>query len=358
VRDVDAIIITVPTPLTNDMTPDLSYVESTAREVAAYLQKEQIVSLESTTYPGTTRDVLIPLLEEKSGLKAGRDFHVAYSPERVDPGNKDHDLTDIPKVVSGLDDESLSRAVELYSEIIHEVVPVSTLEAAEMTKLLENIYRTVNIALVNEMKMLADRMGLNIWEVIEAAATKPFGYQAFYPGPGLGGHCLPIDPFYLYWAGKTKQGFETQFIELAGKINTGMPAYVMGRLKEALATRGKELRGAAILIIGVAYKPDVSDTRESPGLHLMSMLEEAGAEVGFHDPYVPVIPQTRDHPQLAGRGSTALDAGTVGGCDAVIVVTNHSSVDYRLLAEEASLIVDTRNAMKGIECSGVEVVRA
>ena len=358
IEKASAVIIAVPTPLTDDMTPDLSYIESTAEEIARYLAAGQLVSLESTTYPGTTRDVVIPILEKGSGLKAGEDFFVAFSPERVDPGDPDHDLTMIPKIVAGMDRESLQLAVDLYSRITPEVVPVSTLEAAEMAKLVEIIYRSVNIALVNEMKMLADTMGLNIWEVIAAASTKPFGFQAFYPGPGLGGHCLPIDPFYLYWIGKTRYGFETQFIELAGKINSEMPQYVLKRLLDAMEGRGKKITGAKILLIGIAYKPDISDTRESPGLKLMSMLEEIGARVSYHDPFVPVLPPTRDYPGFTGRNSVDLEADTIGEYDLVVIVANHSNVDYGLLGRNASLIIDTRNAMKDFSGEGAEVIRS
>jgi len=357
-ENADAVVIAVPTPLTNDMTPDLSYIETTVRELGKHLVKGQIVSLESTTYPGTTREVLIPILENESGLTAGRDFSVAFSPERVDPGVADHNLTAIPKIVAGLDEESLDRAVDLYSRITPKVVTVSTLETAEMAKLLENIYRAVNIALVNEMKMLAERMGIDIWEVIEAASTKPFGFQAFFPGPGLGGHCLPIDPFYLYWVGKTRFGFETRFIELAGRINAEMPGYVLRRAAAALVERGIELKGAKILLIGVAYKPDVGDTRESPGLKLMEMLEVEGAQVIFHDPFVPVLPVTRDYPHFEGRQSVSLERDTIGAQDAVIIVTDHSSVDYSTLASAASLIVDTRNVMRSVESGEAVIVGA
>lgn len=358
-EQAEAAIIAVPTPLTDDMTPDLSFVESTARSLGEHLPAGQLVSLESTTYPGTTREVLIPLLETASGLVAGKDFYVAYSPERVDPGDPDHELTAIAKIVAGLDDESLRLAVELYGRIAPSVVPASCLEVAEMAKLLENIYRTVNIALVNELKMLADRMGLDIWEVIEAAATKPFGFQAFYPGPGLGGHCLPIDPFYLHWRGKTRYDFETQFVQLAGKINTGMPGYVVERTRLALERRDSSLAGARVLLIGMAYKPDISDVRESPGLKLMALFEgEEGARVNFHDPFVPVLPATRAHPSFTGRSSVDLDPQTVRAHDAVVIVTDHSNIDYESLAAHSSLIVDTRNAMRDVAGGKAEIVKA
>jgi UDP-N-acetyl-D-glucosamine dehydrogenase len=358
IRNAYAVIIAVPTPLTDDMTPDLSYIESTAREIGKYLAAGQLVSLESTTYPGTTRDVLIPILEKESGLKAGKDFMVAFSPERVDPGDPDHDLVKIPKIVSGVDEDSLRCASELYEKITPAVVPVSTLEAAEMAKLLENIYRSVNIALVNEMKMLADSMGLDIWEVIEAASTKPFGFQAFYPGPGLGGHCLPIDPFYLSWIARTRYSFDSQFINLAGKINSEMPDYVLKKLEKAMEVRGMALDGAEILLVGVAYKPDISDTRESPGMKLMKMLEEAGARVSYHDPFVPLLPETRRYPELTGRNSVELEPDTISRFDLVIIATDHTDIDYSLLDRHSRLIIDTRNAMQNSKGEGADIIKS
>lgn len=355
----DAVIITVPTPLTDVMTPDLSYVENTADALGQHLRKDQLVSLESTTYPGTTREVLIPRLEESSKLKAGKDFYVAFSPERVDPGDESHDITEIPKLVSGLDAESLRLAMRLYSIITPQVVEVSDLEIAEMAKLLENVYRAVNIALVNELKMLADAMGIDIWEVIEAASTKPFGFQTFYPGPGLGGHCLPIDPFYLHWRGITRYGFETRFVELAGRINTAVPPFVVNKTRAALEERGIPLKGASILVMGVSYKEDISDVRESPGLKLMSLFEKVeGAEVSYHDPFVPVLHQTRDYPYLTGRPSSTLNSDFIAEQDAVVIATCHSDVDYEMIAENASLVVDTRNAMKNLAGRGAQIVKA
>lgn len=359
ISEVGAIVIAVPTPLTDVMTPDLSFIEDTAESLGPNLVNGQLVSLESTTYPGTTREVLIPRLEATSGLSCGKDIFVAFSPERVDPGDAAHEITEIPKLVSGFDEESLRRACELYSIITPQVVPVSSLEVAEMSKLLENIYRSVNIALVNEMKMLADRMDLDIWEVVEAASTKPFGFQAFYPGPGLGGHCLPIDPFYLYWRGKTKYDFETRFIELAGKINSAMPAYVVERTRESLLRKGRELKGASVLLLGLSYKKDISDTRESPGLKLMSLFEdEEGADVSYHDPFVPSVPPTREYPHFKGRESVALDAGLISSRDVVVIATDHSDVDYHLVGDNAALVVDTRNAMKVVSDPSAEIVRA
>lgn len=357
--EVDAVVIAVPTPLTDVMTPDLSYIEDTANALGEHVRPGQLIVLESTTYPGTTREVLIPRLQEASGLRAGDDFLVAFSPERVDPGQASHDITDVPKLVSGFDAESLQRAIDLYSTIVPTVIPCSSLEIAEMAKILENVYRAVNIALVNEVKMLADLMELDIWEIIDAAGTKPFGFQAFYPGPGLGGHCLPIDPFYLNWRATTKYGFEMRFVELAGQINTGMPKYVVERTRNALMHKELSLIGANILLLGMSYKRDINDIRESPGLELVSLFEDReGATVSFHDPFIPVIPRTRKFPQLAGRESVGLDAQVLEAADAVVISTDHSTVDYQLVGEHASLIVDTRNVMKGIAGVRAEIVKA
>jgi UDP-N-acetyl-D-glucosamine dehydrogenase len=333
--------------------PDLSYIVDTARAIGPHLRAGQLVSLESTTWPGTTREVLIPPLEETSGLKAGRDFHVAFSPERIDPGNPRFEIGDIPKIVSGLDEPSLERAVALYGRITPTVVPVSTLETAEMAKLLENIYRTVNIALVNELKLLAQTMDLDIWEVVAAAATKPFGFQPFYPGPGLGGHCLPIDPFYLSWRARHRYGFETRFITLAGEVNARMPHYVVERTGQALAEEGRSLKGADVLLLGMAYKKDIGDTRESPGLHLMQLFEAQGtARVDYHDRLVPVLPRTRDFPGFAGRRSVPLTPERLSSADAVVIVTDHSGVDYTAVGRHARLVVDTRNIMRGVAVTG------
>jgi UDP-N-acetyl-D-glucosamine dehydrogenase len=357
--EVEAVVIAVPTPLKepvapgSEAEPDLSYIAATARALGPHLQAGQLVSLESTTWPGTTREVLIPPLEEASGLKAGRDFLVAFSPERVDPGNPRFAITDIPKIVSGLDERSLERAVALYAHVTPRIVPVSSLETAEMAKLLENIYRTVNIAMVNELKQLAHTMGLDIWEVVAAAATKPFGFQPFYPGPGLGGHCLPIDPFYLSWRARHHYGFETRFITLAGEVNAGMPRYVLERTEEALREQGEALERATVLLLGMAYKKDIGDTRESPGLHLMQLFEERGtARVDYHDPLVPQLPRTRDFPGFAGRRSISLNPETLTAADAVVIVTDHSGVDYTAVGRHARLVVDTRNIMRGVKVSG------
>lgn len=362
-EEAGAVIIAVPTPLKGRVDggrtgePDLSYVEATAEALAPHLTPGTLVCLESTTYPGTTREVLAPRLQEGSGLRAGEDFLLAYSPERVDPGS-DHAIEHIPKIVSGLDEASLRAASELYRAVTPQVVPVSSLESAEMAKLLENIYRAVNIAMVNELKLLAHRMDLDIWEVVEAAATKPFGFQAFYPGPGLGGHCLPIDPFYLSWRARERFGFRTRFIELAGRVNAGMPDHVVQRTRRAMSEMDRGVEGARILLLGVAYKRDVGDTRESPGLRLMYLFEEAGATVRYHDPYVPVLPSTRDYPAFAGRRSVALEEEELRSADAVIIVTDHSDVDYAKVGRESRLVVDTRNAMSRVPGGSARVVKA
>jgi len=342
--EVDAIIICVPTPLSDDRDPDLSYVESTARSIAPHLRKDQLVVLESTTYPGSCETVLKPILEA-GGLRSGTDFYLAYSPEREDPGNPDYATAGIPKVVGGDGDAALELACAMYDEIVVQTVPVSSMDVAEAVKLTENIFRSVNIALVNELKTVYAKMGVDIWEVIEAAKTKPFGYMPFYPGPGLGGHCIPIDPFYLSWRAK-QVGEETRFIELAGEINTAMPGKVVDELEEALRSgSGKSLKDARILLAGLAYKKNVNDTRESPALVLIELLEERGAKIDYHDPYVPEIPPTREHTALAGRRSVSWTADTIEACDAVLICTDHDDVDYGLLAQHARLIVDTRNAM-------------
>ena len=318
----DAIVICVPTPLTETREPDLGYVVASARAIAARLRPGQLVVLESTTYPGTTRDVLRPVLEA-GGLRAGRDFFLAFSPEREDPGNPKFSAATIPKVVGGLDPGSLEVASALYGRVVVRVVPVSTPEVAEACKILENTYRAVNIALVNELKVLFDRMGVDVWEVIEAAKTKPFGFQAFYPGPGLGGHCIPIDPFYLSWIAR-KHGGSTRFIELAGEINTSMPAYVVGKVADALNERSRSVKGSKILLLGMAYKKDVDDPRESPGFELMERLPEEGAEVDYNDPHIPSLPSMRRYPHLR-RESQPLSPEYLGSRDCVVVVTDHSA---------------------------------
>lgn len=340
----DAVLICVPTPLDRHREPDTTAVERAAEAVASHLPDGQLVSLESTTYPGTTEELVLPALAV-TGRTVGEDFFLVYSPERLDPGNARYDVTNTPKVVGGVTEACLLRGVSLYRRIAPEVVPVSSTRVAEASKLLENIYRNVNIALVNELKMLFDRMDIDIWEVIEAAKTKPFGYHPFYPGPGVGGHCIPVDPFYLTWKGR-EYDFPTRFIELAGQINTAMPEYVFGRIAEALNDHGKPLRGARVLLLGVAYKPDVDDTRGSPALKLIRLLDGAGAEVAFHDPQVPRI--SVDEALVLDRaGGPTLSPEELEGADAVVVVTDHTAYDWEMVLENSRLVVDTRNAVKG-----------
>ncbi len=347
IKEADAVIICVPTPLNKNREPDLSYILETGRLIAPHLHKGALVVLESTTYPGTTDEALRAILEENSGLKAGTDFHLAFSPEREDPGNPNSVVASIPKVVGGLTPACLDKAVALYSIAIERLVPVSSCRVAEAAKLLENIFRSVNIALVNELKVVYSAMGIDVWEVINAAKTKPFGFMAFYPGPGLGGHCIPIDPFYLTWKAR-EYGQNTRFIELAGEINTAMPEYVIRRVADALNEQSKSVRGSRNLVLGLAYKPDVDDERESPSYILMSLLNERGAEVEYYDPYVPLIKPTREHPQWAGKKSVEWNNETIAAFDLVLIATNHASVDYRQLADWAALIVDTRNAMASV----------
>jgi UDP-N-acetyl-D-glucosamine dehydrogenase len=350
-RDMDAIIICVPTPLDEYHQPDLTYITSTAESIAPYLRPEQLIVLESTTYPGTTEEVLLPILENgnPAGLKAVRngqigDFYVAFSPEREDPGNQTVARREIPKVVGGLDQCASELAARLYGSIFNRVVSVSNPAVAEMTKLLENIYRCVNIALVNELKLLCLRMGINIWEVIEAASTKPFGFQAFYPGPGLGGHCIPIDPYYLSWKAK-EFDFHTRFIELAGEVNLHMPYHVVDSVGRALNERQKAVKGSKVLVLGLAYKKDIDDLRESPSLTIIELLQKQGAHVSYNDPYFPFVARGRKY-NLQMKCSNLDDLGQY---DCVLIVTDHSDYDYRRIVGEAQLIVDTRNATKGIE---------
>jgi UDP-N-acetyl-D-glucosamine dehydrogenase len=350
----DAIIICVPTPLGEAREPDLSYIVSTAVTLRPHLRPGQLVVLESTTYPGTTEDLLRPLLEE-SGLVAGRDFFLAYSPEREDPGNRDFATRNIPKVVGGMDETSRRLAVALYEPVVDGVVPVSGTRVAEACKILENTYRAVNIALVNELKTVFDRMGIDVWEVIEAAKTKPFGFQAFYPGPGLGGHCIPIDPFYLTWAAR-KHGVNTRFIELAGEVNTAMPQYVVDRVIEALNADGKALRGSRVCVLGVAYKKDVDDPRESPAFTILEMLQARGATVCYNDPHVPTLPRMRHH--SLRLDSQPLTPEFLAGQDCVLLVTDHSSYDYEHIATHARLVVDTRNATAGCTAPRARIVKA
>jgi UDP-N-acetyl-D-glucosamine dehydrogenase len=340
--DMDCIVICVPTPLNKYREPDMSYVFNTTETVAKYLRKGQLISLESTTYPGTTDEDMRAMLE-KTGLRAGRDFHLAFSPEREDPNNRDFSTSTIPKVVGGYTSACLEAARALYDSIVVKTVPVSSTKAAEATKLLENIYRAVNIAMVNELKMLFDRMGIDIWEVIEAAKTKPFGFQAFYPGPGLGGHCIPIDPFYLTWKAREYE-FATRFIELAGEINTHMPYYVVQKTVDTLNQKGISIKGAKVLILGIAYKKNVDDMRESPSFKLMELFMGKGAVVDYNDPHIPRIPKLRHY--SFDMSSTPLTGETLSRYDAVVIATDHSDYDYQWIHSHAKLIIDTRNAMK------------
>jgi UDP-N-acetyl-D-glucosamine dehydrogenase len=368
ISDQDAIIVCVPTPLTEHRDPDLSFIERTAESIAPWLRRGQLVVLESTTYPGTTEEVLIPILNAGSpeGLCAyeegmdpdGDVFFVAFSPEREDPGNNTVARRDIPKVIGGHGAHSGRLASALYNNIFAKTVSVSSTQAAEMTKLLENIYRCVNIALVNELKILSQKMGIDIWEVIDAAKTKPFGFQAFYPGPGLGGHCIPIDPFYLSWKAREIE-MPTRFIELAGEINVAMPRYVVDALARELDRRhGKTLSGARVLILGLAYKKNVPDIRESPTFKLMELLEQRGAKVKYHDPHVPEIPPTREHANYTGRTSVPLSGEVLEGFDVVLISTDHDAVDYVMVHDYAPLIVDTRNVMAKNGLTGKSIVKA
>jgi UDP-N-acetyl-D-glucosamine dehydrogenase len=340
---VDVVIICVPTPLSDNKEPDLSYVKSTLQSMLPYLKNGQAVSLESTTYPGTTEEELVAPIEEK-GFSVGEDIFVLYSPEREDPGNKNYSTATIPKIVSGHTQNCLEVAECLYDAVVTKVVPVSTTKAAEMTKLLENIHRAVNIGLVNEMKMVADKMGIDIFEVIEAAATKPFGFTPYYPGPGLGGHCIPIDPFYLTWKAR-QSGIDTRFIELAGEINTNMPEWVIDKMKSVMNERGLDLQNAKILVLGVAYKKNVDDLREAPALEIIENLLHDNMRVDYHDPYLPKLPATRKHNlQLS---SIELTAENVSKYDCILLITDHDNVDYNLLIESGTLIIDTRGRLRG-----------
>jgi UDP-N-acetyl-D-glucosamine dehydrogenase len=350
----DAVVICVPTPLTQHRDPDLRYVEKTADAVAATLRRNQLVCLESTTYPGTTDEVVLPRLEAR-GLRVGADFFLAFSPEREDPGNAQFETATIPKVVGGVTPDCLALATALYAAAIKQVVPVASTRVAEATKILENVYRAVNIALVNELKIAFERMGINVWDVIEAAKTKPFGFQPFYPGPGLGGHCIPIDPFYLTWKAR-EYGVVTRFIELAGEVNAGMPAYVILKLMEALNERSKALKGSRILVLGAAYKRDTDDSRESPGLEIMEDLFHKGAKVDYSDPHLPRLPMVRKH--RIDLASVVLSEASVRQYDAVLLVTDHSRFPYELIHRSAALIVDSRNAFRARGLTGSHVVPA
>jgi UDP-N-acetyl-D-glucosamine dehydrogenase len=345
--EADAVLICVPTPLDQHHQPDMSYVETAADAIAATLRKGQLVALESTTWPGTTRELLLPRLEASS-LHAGKDFFLVYSPEREDPGNANYEMSDIPKVVGGHTDTCRDLGVALYESVVPRAIPVSSPETAEATKLMENIFRAVNIAMVNELKLVFDRMGVNIWEVIEAAATKPFGFMPFYPGPGMGGHCIPVDPFYLAWRAKE---FNTtaRFIELAGELNMAMTEHVGHRLLRALNDDGKAIRGCHILVLGMAYKRNIDDTRESPGGRLLKLLEFKGARVSYYDPFVA---------EYHGHKSTPLTAETLRDCDGVLIATDHDDVDYALVGEHAPLVVDTRNVMAALDDVKARIIRA
>jgi UDP-N-acetyl-D-glucosamine dehydrogenase len=362
--DMDAVVICVPTPLDQRREPDLSFVEQTARFIQPHLQRGQLIVLESTTYPGTTEELVLPILEE-SGLRCpiargpdaehlATDFYLAFSPEREDPGNKQYGLAQIPKVVGGVNPPSGRAAQSLYAQIVARVVPVTTTRAAEMTKLLENIFRCVNIALVNELKQMSLRMGIDIWEVIDAAATKPFGYMPFYPGPGLGGHCIPVDPFYLSWKAR-EYDFATRFIELAGEVNTAMPYHVVEAIGDALNDRQKALKSSRILVLGVAYKKDVDDLRESPTLKIMQLLMEHGAHVDYNDPYFAQLHKMRQY-DYSHMSSVELTTANLAGYDCVVIATDHSTYDYQAIVEAAQLVVDTRNATRHITPEGDKVV--
>ena len=350
----DAILICVPTPLTKNREPDMQYIESSSRMIAKSLRKGQLVVLESSTYPGTTRELMKPILEQ-TGLVAGKDFHLAFSPEREDPGNKNYTTKTIPKVVGGLTPKCCELARRIYSLAIQTLVPVSSLEAAEAAKILENTYRCINIAMVNELKMLFDRMGIDVWEVIRAAATKPFGYHPFYPGPGLGGHCIPIDPFYLTWKAR-QYHMTTRFIELAGEINTDMPHYVITRTMEAMNARRKSLNGAKVLILGLAYKPDIDDVRESPSLELIELLRGKGARVDYNDPYIPQTHKMREY--NLQMTSKKLTAAMLKKYDVVLISTNHSDYNYKWIVKNARLVVDTRNACVNVKVGKNKIIKA
>ena len=355
--EADAILMCVPTPLDEHREPDMTYVEKTAETISKYLKKGHLVILESTTWPGTTEELMIPILEKGSGLTAGEDFYVAYSPEREDPGNENFNTAKIPKVVGGHGDEALKLACAMYDTAIVQTVPVSSTKTAEAVKLTENIFRSVNIALVNELKVVYEAMGIDVHEVLDAAETKPFGFMKFTPGPGLGGHCIPIDPFYLTWKAREVEKY-TRFIQLAGEVNTTMPQYVVDRTLIALNARKKAINGSRILLIGLSYKPNVDDDRESPTYKLMDLLKGYGAEVAYYDPYVPVIRMTREHSHWAGTESVEWNEKTIRDFDAVLISTNHSNINYKQLADWAELIIDTRNAMNGIKTNNGQVWKA
>lgn len=357
IKDVEAVIICVPTPLNKNREPDISYIIKTGEAIAPHLTRGILVVLESTTYPGTTDEDLRQVLEQGSGLKAGTDFHLAFSPEREDPGNPESKVAKIPKVVGGYTPVCLEKARHLYSQAVQRVVPVSSCRVAEATKLLENIFRGVNIALVNELKVVYAAMGIDVWEVINAAKTKPFGYMPFYPGPGLGGHCIPIDPFYLTWKAR-EYGQHTRFIELAGEINTAMPDYVVHRVGDALNARRRSVNGSRILLLGLAYKPNVDDPRESPTFVLMDLLKKRGAEVAYYDPHIPVIGPMREHAAWTGLRSVAWNRETISGFDAIVIATAHDAINYKELLEWGQCLVDTRNALAELKAEPGKVWKA
>jgi len=355
--EADVLVICVPTPLTDSRDPDLKYVELTTEAIAATLRPSQLVVLESTTYPTTTRDVMVPILQSNpAGLNVGDDYFVAYSPEREDPGNPDFTAAGIPKVVGGYDALSCDLAVSLYSHAIVQVVPVASAEIAEACKILENTYRAVNIALVNELKTLFDRMDIDIWDVVDAAKTKPFGFQAFYPGPGLGGHCIPIDPFYLTWLAR-RQGMSTRFIELAGEVNSRMPRYVISQLAEFLNLASKPIKGSKICLLGMAYKKDVDDPRESPSFELLELLLERGAEVTYNDPHIPKLPEMRHH-DVPDMSSTELTSDFLAAQDCVLIATAHSAYDYDFIVKHSQMVLDTRNATKEVTVDRGKIFKA
>jgi len=345
-RSVDCIIICVPTPLKKNREPDLSYIEKTSEEISKNLRKGHLISLESTTYPGTTREVLLPVFSRKN-LKVGKDFSLVFSPEREDPGNPKYGTKNIPKVIGGITSQCTRTGKALYDQVIDRVIAVSSPEVAEFTKLLENIFRSVNIALVNELKILCDRMGIDIWEIIEASSTKPFGFMPFYPGPGLGGHCIPIDPFYLSWRAK-EYDFNTRFIELAGDVNTSMPEYVASKVAGALNDKGKPLKGSRILVLGVAYKKDTDDIRESPGVEIIDILTSRGSKVDYHDPYIPSFSGMRQYPDLKMK-SIHLSDRNLKKYDCAVIVTDHTDFDYSRIVKNSKIVIDTRNATKRLK---------
>jgi UDP-N-acetyl-D-glucosamine dehydrogenase len=357
IKETEAVIICVPTPLNKNREPDISYIVDTGKAIAPHMTEGCLVVLESTTYPGTTDEDLKEVLEAGSGMKAGKDFYLAFSPEREDPGNPESKVALIPKVVGGYTPECLKKAVALYGKAIKTIVPVSSCRAAEATKLLENTFRAVNIALVNELKIVYEAMGIDVWEVISSAKTKPFGFMPFYPGPGLGGHCIPIDPFYLTWKAR-EYGQHTRFIELAGEINTSMPEYVVSRVAEALNSRRKALNGSEVLILGIAYKADVDDDRESPSYVLMDLLTKRGVRVSYFDPHIPVIRPSREHLNWVGTRSIAWTPDILKKFDAVLISTQHEVVDYQELADNTECIIDARNAMAGIRTRPGQVWKA